>query len=141
MTVEQVRLSCVTKVFMTGRPPAPLHALGPIDLELRRGEFFAVVGPSGCGKSTLLELIAALTPATAARSNASAPEPLAIHNGTHPRMNANDVIRIGRSRSRAPSRAASTRSRPSSSRAFANSTIRMAFLAASPMSITMPICA
>ncbi len=52
---------------MTGRPPAPLHAVGPIDLEIRKGEFFAVVGPSGCGKSTLLELIAGLTPATEGR--------------------------------------------------------------------------
>jgi NitT/TauT family transport system ATP-binding protein len=34
--------------------------LGPIDIDLRRGEFFAVVGPSGCGKSTLLDVIAAL---------------------------------------------------------------------------------
>jgi len=57
----QVRLQDVGKTFMTGRPPAPLHAVGPIDLELRQGEFFAVVGPSGCGKSTLLELIAGLT--------------------------------------------------------------------------------
>jgi NitT/TauT family transport system ATP-binding protein len=64
VTAEQVKLSGVSKVFMTGRPPAPLHAVGPVDLELRRGEFFAVVGPSGCGKSTLLELIAGLTPAT-----------------------------------------------------------------------------
>jgi NitT/TauT family transport system ATP-binding protein len=64
VTVPQVRLEKVSKVFMAGQPPAPLHALGPIDLELRRGEFFAVVGPSGCGKSTLLELIAGLTPAT-----------------------------------------------------------------------------
>jgi len=49
---------------MTGQPPAPLRALGPLDLDIRQGEFFAVVGPSGCGKSTLLELIAGLTPAT-----------------------------------------------------------------------------
>jgi NitT/TauT family transport system ATP-binding protein len=41
-----------------------VHALGPIDLELRRGEFFALVGPSGCGKSTLLDIIAGLTEAT-----------------------------------------------------------------------------
>jgi NitT/TauT family transport system ATP-binding protein len=60
----QVRLASVGKTFMTGRPPAPLHAVGPIDLTIRKGEFFAVVGPSGCGKSTLLELIAGLTPAT-----------------------------------------------------------------------------
>jgi NitT/TauT family transport system ATP-binding protein len=48
------------KVFPATRERPPLHALGPIDLDLRRGEFFAVVGPSGCGKSTLLELIAGL---------------------------------------------------------------------------------
>ena len=60
----QVRLQNVGKTFMTGRPPAPLHAAGPIDLDIRQGEFFAVVGPSGCGKSTLLELIAGLTPPT-----------------------------------------------------------------------------
>jgi NitT/TauT family transport system ATP-binding protein len=60
----QVRLRNVSKVFMAGQPPAPLHALGPLDLDIRQGEFFAVVGPSGCGKSTLLELIAGLTPAT-----------------------------------------------------------------------------
>jgi NitT/TauT family transport system ATP-binding protein len=27
----------------------PVHALGPIDLDLAPGEFFSVVGPSGCG--------------------------------------------------------------------------------------------
>jgi NitT/TauT family transport system ATP-binding protein len=54
----------VTRVFV--RPgQASLHALGPIDLELRAGEFFAVVGPSGCGKSTLLDVIAGLSPPTA----------------------------------------------------------------------------
>ena len=41
------------------------HALGPIDIDLRRSEFFAVVGPSGCGKSTLLDVIAALVPPSA----------------------------------------------------------------------------
>ncbi len=38
----------------------PVHALGPIDLELRQGEFFSVVGPSGCGKSTLLDVLSGL---------------------------------------------------------------------------------
>jgi NitT/TauT family transport system ATP-binding protein len=54
----------VSKTFPASQQRAPLHALGPLDLELERGEFFAVVGPSGCGKSTLLELIAGLTSAT-----------------------------------------------------------------------------
>jgi NitT/TauT family transport system ATP-binding protein len=54
-----VALREVTKVFASKL--GPIEALGPIDLELRQGEFFAVVGPSGCGKSTLLDIIAALT--------------------------------------------------------------------------------
>jgi putative ABC transport system ATP-binding protein len=40
--------------------PAPVRALQGVDLELRTGEFVAVMGPSGCGKSTLLNLIAGL---------------------------------------------------------------------------------
>jgi NitT/TauT family transport system ATP-binding protein len=35
-----------------------LHAMGPTTLQVRRGEFLAIVGPSGCGKSTLLNMIA-----------------------------------------------------------------------------------
>ncbi len=38
----------------------PVQALGPIDLDLARGEFFSVVGPSGCGKSTLLDVLSGL---------------------------------------------------------------------------------
>ena len=52
----------VTRVY-PGTPP--VHALGPIDLDLAQGEFFAVVGPSGCGKSTLLDVLAGLSPASA----------------------------------------------------------------------------
>ena len=37
---------------------------------------------------------------------ATAPEPLANQSGERPKMNANEVIRIGRRRKRAPSRAA-----------------------------------
>ena len=50
----------VTRVYGAQGQQKPLHAMGPIDLELRRGEFFSVVGPSGCGKSTLLDVASGL---------------------------------------------------------------------------------
>jgi len=49
----------VTKVYDNG-----VTALGPIDLDVRRGEFVSLVGPSGCGKSTALRLIAGLNAPT-----------------------------------------------------------------------------
>ncbi|KQK31365.1 nitrate/sulfonate/bicarbonate ABC transporter ATP-binding protein [Bosea thiooxidans] len=58
-----VGLRGVTRVFGDD-PKNQVKALGPIDLDLRRGEFFAVVGPSGCGKSTLFDIVAGLSPAT-----------------------------------------------------------------------------
>jgi NitT/TauT family transport system ATP-binding protein len=51
----------VTRIY-PGSPP--VHALGPIDLDLAKGEFFAVIGPSGCGKSTLLDVLAGLSAAS-----------------------------------------------------------------------------
>jgi NitT/TauT family transport system ATP-binding protein len=54
----------VTRVYPAPSGQQPLHALGPVSLDLMRGEFFSVVGPSGCGKSTLLEVLAGLQPAT-----------------------------------------------------------------------------
>ena len=56
-----VSIRAVTRVFPGNAPGATVHALGPIDLDLYQGEFFAVVGPSGCGKSTLLEVIAGIS--------------------------------------------------------------------------------
>jgi len=72
---------------------------------------------------------------------ATAPEPLANHNGIIPKINAKEVMRIGRRRKRAPSSVASSRGLPFSYSSFANSTIKMAFFAASPMSMINPICA
>jgi putative ABC transport system ATP-binding protein len=42
-----------------------VHVLAGIDLEVRRGEFLALMGPSGSGKSTLLNLIGGLDRPTA----------------------------------------------------------------------------
>jgi len=54
-----VSLRGVTKVYDNG-----VVALGPIDLEVRRGAFVSLLGPSGCGKSTALRLIAGLSAPT-----------------------------------------------------------------------------
>jgi NitT/TauT family transport system ATP-binding protein len=62
---HHVALRGVSRIYPgTGGQP-PVHALGPVDLDFRRGEFIGVVGPSGCGKSTLLEIVAGLAAPTA----------------------------------------------------------------------------
>ncbi len=37
-----------------------IHAVSGVDLEIRRGEYVAIMGPSGSGKSTLMNLIGCL---------------------------------------------------------------------------------
>ncbi|WP_207843268.1 ABC transporter ATP-binding protein [Williamsia soli] len=51
----QMVFADVVKQFDTGTV-----AIEKADLEVRRGDFVAVVGPSGCGKSTLLRMAAGL---------------------------------------------------------------------------------
>ena len=40
--------------------PNGTHALLPVNLNVRSGEFVTLLGPSGCGKSTLLKMVAGL---------------------------------------------------------------------------------
>ncbi len=54
------RLTGITRIYPPRAGHGEVHALGPLSLELRAGEFFSVVGPSGCGKSTLLDVLAGL---------------------------------------------------------------------------------
>jgi putative ABC transport system ATP-binding protein len=53
-----IRTQGLTKVFV--RDEYRVEALKDADLEVRRGEFVALMGPSGSGKSTLLYLVAAM---------------------------------------------------------------------------------
>ena len=49
------------EVFKTYNPDTiPVHAVNGINLEIKEGEFTAIVGPSGCGKTTLLNIIGGL---------------------------------------------------------------------------------
>jgi lipoprotein-releasing system ATP-binding protein len=54
-----VELRGVRKSFNVGQPNET-EVLHGIDLQLRRGEFCAVMGPSGSGKSTLLNIVGLL---------------------------------------------------------------------------------
>ena len=60
MSEIHVELTGVTRIYPAATGQGDVHALGPVDLKIARGEFFAVIGQSGCGKSTLLEVIAGL---------------------------------------------------------------------------------
>src|SRR5215813_14263469 len=75
-----VALRDVAKTFANG-----VAALAGLDLDVRPGEFVALLGPSGCGKSTALRLIAGLSEPTAGtitwRGNRSARS--TAHSGAH----------------------------------------------------------
>lgn len=53
-----IALKDITKTY--GHGDAAFQALRGIDLEIRQGEFVAVMGPSGSGKSTLMNLLGCL---------------------------------------------------------------------------------
>jgi len=53
-----IKTDQLVKVFRTDE--IETTALNNVDLEVKKGEFVAVMGPSGCGKSTLLNIVGLL---------------------------------------------------------------------------------
>jgi NitT/TauT family transport system ATP-binding protein len=68
-----VSLREVTKAYDNG-----VMALGPIDLQVRKGEFISLLGPSGCGKSTALRIIAGLAAPTSGVVELSHPKNMSL---------------------------------------------------------------
>lgn len=76
-TESLVRLQSVSKVF--GKGDDRHQALTDVDLEIRRGEIFAVIGYSGAGKSTLVRLINGLERVTAGSVTVDGVDITALH--------------------------------------------------------------
>jgi putative ABC transport system ATP-binding protein len=60
-----IHLEGVHKVYDTGE--IKVHAVNDVTLEIRRGEFVAIMGASGSGKSTMMNVIGCLDRATRGR--------------------------------------------------------------------------
>jgi len=56
--MASVKLDRVNKIYRSGK--SPVHAVRDLDLEVRDGEFLALLGPSGCGKTSTLRMIVGL---------------------------------------------------------------------------------
>jgi ABC-type nitrate/sulfonate/bicarbonate transport system ATPase subunit len=54
----KLRVTNVSKVFISPESGENFVALSNVSLEVRRDEFVCLLGPSGCGKTTLLNLVA-----------------------------------------------------------------------------------
>ena len=62
MTQNVIEITKVVKIY--GEGDAKVVALREVDLQVRHGEFVAIMGPSGSGKSTLMNILGCLDRAT-----------------------------------------------------------------------------
>ena len=55
-----IRLKNIIKTYQNVKTKEETRAVDGVDLEIKKGEFIALLGPSGCGKTTTLMMIAGL---------------------------------------------------------------------------------
>lgn len=66
--MTKIRAEKITKLFKikangsisNGNEISQFFALDEVNIEIKKGEFMALVGPSGCGKSTFLDIVSGL---------------------------------------------------------------------------------
>jgi putative ABC transport system ATP-binding protein len=76
---EAIRVRALSKVYTAGAQS--FRALSGIDLDLRGGEFLAVIGRSGSGKTTLLNLLAGIDRPTSGEVTVAGSRVDALHGG------------------------------------------------------------
>src|SRR5213079_3366852 len=79
-----IEIRGLRKVYRVGK--VDVQALRGVDLEVKSGEFLAIVGPSGSGKSTLFHIIGGLTPPTSGQVHVADQDLAAMTDADRTRM-------------------------------------------------------
>ncbi len=63
--MKSLAIRNLSKTYFDAYAAAHVTAVRDVSLEVKEGEFVAIVGPSGCGKTTILNMIAGFIPPSA----------------------------------------------------------------------------
>lgn len=80
---KMIQIENISKVFRTTE--VETVALNHVNLEVKEGEFVAIMGPSGCGKSTLLNILGLLDNPTEGSYRLLGEEVAGLRKGTYRR--------------------------------------------------------